>query len=60
MHFGPNTILLAMDVEFDPESSAKEREGTVDRLEKASRDRHPKTKRIYLEAGAMSGPDAGG
>lgn len=60
MHFGPNTILLAMDVQFDPDSSATEREATVDRLEKAIRDRFPKIKRIYIEAGAISGGEAGG
>lgn len=58
MHFGPNTILLAVDVEFDPGLSAAKREATVDRLEKAIRQQHPKIKRIYIEAGAISAPQS--
>ncbi len=53
MHFGPNTILLTVDIEFEPALSAADVERTVDRLEKAIRKRHPKIKHIYIEAGAI-------
>ena len=57
MHFGPATILLTVDIEFDPTLSASAVEATVDRLEKAIRQRHPKIKHIYIEAGAIGARD---
>ena len=53
MHFGPNTILLTVDIEFEPALSAAEVEMAVDRLEKAIRKQHPRIKHIYIEAGAI-------
>ncbi|MDQ3115703.1 MAG: cation diffusion facilitator family transporter [Verrucomicrobiota bacterium] len=53
MHFGPDTVLLTMDVQFHPKLSAAEVETAVDRLEKAIRQRHPRIKHIYIEAGAI-------
>ena len=54
MHFGPHTILLTVDIEFDEELSAAEVEETVDRLEKSIRQKYPDIKHIYIEAGAVS------
>lgn len=54
MHFGPHTILLTMDIEFDSKLSAHEVEMAVDRLEKGIRERHPNIQHIYIEVGAIS------
>jgi divalent metal cation (Fe/Co/Zn/Cd) transporter len=54
MHFGPDTILLAMDIRFRPEISAAELERSVDRVEKKIRDRHPEVKHIFIEADSIA------
>lgn len=54
MYFGPHTILLTVDIEFDKKLSAAEVEETVDRLEKNIRRQYPDIKHIYIEAGAIS------
>jgi cation diffusion facilitator family transporter len=54
MYFGPHTILLTVDIEFDADLSAAEVEETVDRLEKNIRGQYPDIKHIYIEAGAIS------
>ena len=54
MHFGPHTVLLTVDIEFDKKLSALEVEETVDRLEKSIRREHPDIKHIYIEAGAVA------
>ncbi|MFB6285546.1 MAG: cation diffusion facilitator family transporter [Candidatus Bipolaricaulia bacterium] len=50
MHFGPQTVLLAMDLKFQPTLSTSEMEAAVDRLERAIRRQYPEIKRIYIEA----------
>ncbi|CAN5714088.1 cation diffusion facilitator family transporter [soil metagenome] len=54
MYFGPHTILLTVDIEFDEKLSAMEVEDAVDRLEKSIRSEYPDIKHIYIEAGAIS------
>jgi cation diffusion facilitator family transporter len=54
MHFGPRTVLLTVDIEFDRKLSALEVEEAVDRLELGIRSQHPDIKHIYIEAGAIS------
>lgn len=53
MHFGPQTVLLAMDLKFNPTLSATEMEAVVDRLERAIREQFPEIKRIYIEADSL-------
>lgn len=54
MHFGPRTILLTVDIEFDKKLSALEVEQAVDRLENSINEKYPDIKHIYIEAGAVS------
>lgn len=56
MYFGPDTILLAMDIRFRPDLPASELERTVDRVEKKIRDRHPEVKHIFIEADSIAAP----
>lgn len=54
MHFGPNEVFLALDVNFRKGISAIEVEQAVDRIEKNIRHQHPDIKRIFIEARAVS------
>ena len=53
MHFGPDEVLLNLDIQFRKELSSAELAATVDRLEKAIRQKHPVIKRIFIEAEAF-------
>jgi cation diffusion facilitator family transporter len=55
MHFGPEQVLLNLDVQFRPGLSAPEVEQAVDRLEAAIRARYPQVKQMFLEAEAITG-----
>ncbi len=49
MHFGPETILLNMDVVFEPNLTGSDLAETVDRLEERIRREFPAVKRIFIE-----------
>ena len=53
MHFGPDTVLLTVDIEFHERLSATEVEEAVDRLDKSIRTQYPNIKHIYIQAGAI-------
>ncbi|MCP3902606.1 MAG: cation transporter [Planctomycetes bacterium] len=50
VHFGPDKILVNLDVKFRSVLTADEIEHAVDRLEQSIRDAHPDVARIYIEA----------
>jgi divalent metal cation (Fe/Co/Zn/Cd) transporter len=54
MHFGPHTILLAMDVSFRPDLSAVEVEESVDRLEETIRRHHQDIRHIFIESESIT------
>lgn len=54
MHFGPNEILLALDVNFSRGLSATEVEKTIATLEKRISQQYPAINRIYIEAKGIS------
>jgi len=55
MHFGPEQVLLNLDIEFRPNLSASEVTAAVDRLEKRIRAKRPNVKRIFIEAQSLKG-----
>ena len=50
MHMSPNDILLALDVQFNPEINSTELLKTIKRLENSIQKVYPAIKRIYVEA----------
>jgi divalent metal cation (Fe/Co/Zn/Cd) transporter len=50
MHFGPNDVLLNLEVQFAPHTSSHDIVASVVRLEEVIRDRYPHFKRIFIEA----------
>jgi cation diffusion facilitator family transporter len=54
MYFGPRSILLALDVEFEKGLSAEQVTATVDQLESSVRARYPNIQRIFIEAESLS------
>jgi len=56
MYFGPDTVLLAMDLRFRNDLSAVEVEKSVDRIEANIRKHHDKIKHIFIESDSLS-PD---
>ncbi|NEX19508.1 cation diffusion facilitator family transporter [Thiorhodococcus mannitoliphagus] len=53
MHFGPDDVLLNLDVRFRSGLSSETIMGVVDRLERGIRERHPEIKRIFIEAESL-------
>jgi divalent metal cation (Fe/Co/Zn/Cd) transporter len=54
MYFGPENILLTLDVEFEHDLSADDIAAAVARIEKAIRARFQSVKRIYIEANPIA------
>jgi len=53
MHFGPDEILLNLDVRFRPELSSERIMSVIDRLEQTIRNRYPEIRRIFIEAESL-------
>jgi cation diffusion facilitator family transporter len=53
MHFGPETLMLTMHVQFRKGLSGAERESAVERLEKNIRSKHQAIKHIFIEAKSL-------
>jgi cation diffusion facilitator family transporter len=54
MHFGPNDVLLALDIRFQKELTSTDIAAAIDHLEKKIRDRHAEIKRIFIEAKSLT------
>jgi divalent metal cation (Fe/Co/Zn/Cd) transporter len=55
MYFGPDEILLTLDVEFERDSTADEIVAAIANIEHDIRLQYPKIIRIYIEAHSLSG-----
>jgi len=55
MQFGPDQILLAVTIRFDPQLRVKDLEQTIERLERKIQEEEPAIKRIFVEAEALKG-----
>lgn len=53
MYFGPQNVLLTMDIQFAPRLSGAAIERAVDRVEAAIREAFPEVRYIYLEVQAI-------
>ncbi len=54
MYFGPDQIMVALDIQFRPGLRSEDIERTVNRIEDAVRGRLPKVRHIFLEARAIT------
>ncbi len=50
MHFGPNDVLVALSIDFDPELQVRQFAKTVTRIERETKRRHPEVMHIFVEA----------
>jgi cation diffusion facilitator family transporter len=53
MHFGPQEVLLALDIRFEKHLTAAEIAAAIDRLERKIRNQHPEIKHIFIEAKSL-------
>lgn len=58
MYFGPDNVLLTLDVEFRHDLSSVAVAAAVRRFEQSIRARYPQIKRIYIEAVSPAAPPA--
>lgn len=54
MHFGPQEVMVAINVEFKKELKAVDIEKAVDKIENEMYTKHPEVKRIFIEAESIS------
>jgi cation diffusion facilitator family transporter len=59
MHFGPDEILINMDLQFAEGLSGDELVTAINRVEKQIRKRHPQVSHVFIEAGAVAGEELG-
>ncbi len=57
MHFGPQDVLLTLELEFRRGQSAKEVAAAIDRVDRSIRLVHPRIRHIFIEAQSLR-PDA--
>jgi cation diffusion facilitator family transporter len=50
MYFGPENVLLVLDIQFEKRLSGSEVSDSIARIEQNIRSRYPEVKRIYVEA----------
>jgi cation diffusion facilitator family transporter len=53
MHFGPNEVLLTLELVFEKGQSAAEAARAVDRIDRAIRTAHPQIRHIFIEAQSL-------
>lgn len=53
MHFGPDEVLVNLEIDFRPDATAADITTAIERLEKEVRERHPEVGRIFIEAKSL-------
>src|SRR5947209_14556216 len=53
MHFGPDEVLLNLEIDFRPDATAAQITAAIERLERDVRERHPEIGRIFIEAKSL-------
>jgi len=53
MHFGPQDVLLALDIRFKGHLRTEEIASAIDRIERKIRTRHPEVKHIFIEVKSL-------
>jgi cation diffusion facilitator family transporter len=59
MQFGPNEVLVNMEIQFKPDQSSSQIVTAIDRVEHTIRDKYPQAKQIFVEAECLK-PAANG
>lgn len=54
MHFGPQDVLLNIEVKFRRGLSTKELAATINRIEKSIREKHPEVRNVFIEAESLA------
>lgn len=54
MHFGPDEVLLTMEIQFQPKLSAGAVASAIERLDHAIRSRHSEVRLIFLESPSIA------
>lgn len=54
MHFGPNDVLLTLEINFRPGLSAAQAAAAIDRMDKAIRAAHPEVRHLFVEAQSIA------
>ncbi len=57
MHFGPEEVLLILEIQFQSGISASDVTQTIDRVESRIRQQYPQIRSIYIEAAALKAID---
>jgi cation diffusion facilitator family transporter len=60
MHFGPDEVLLNVDIRFEESLSLAELSVAIDRIEASIRSHHPEIKRIFIEFESLTSKRHGG
>ena len=54
LHFGPNDVLLTMEIQFEANLSAAAVAAAIERLDHAIRTRHPEVRHVFLELQSLA------
>lgn len=54
MHFGPEEVLLNIEVKFRQGLASDELSATVDRIEKSVTEKHPEVRNVFIEAESLA------
>lgn len=54
LHFGPNDVLLTMEIQFEPKLTAAALASAIERLDQAIRSRHPEVRHLFLEVQSIA------